>query len=47
MGGNGRMSKRAEKEKFPIENIAFLSGNHKDPETYKKWCEENNMYLII
>ena len=35
--------KRAEKEKFPIENIAFLSGNHKDPETYKKWCEENNI----
>ena len=28
--------RRAEKEKFPIENIAFLSGNHKDTETYKK-----------
>ena len=47
MGGYPHLAetvhKRAESEKFPIENIAFLSGNHKDPENYKKWCEENNI----
>ena len=47
MGGYPHLAevvhRRAEKEKFPIENIAFLSGNHKDPKTYKKWCEDNNI----
>ena len=47
MGGYPHLAetvhKRAESEKFPIENIVFLSGNHKDPENYKKWCEENNI----
>lgn len=35
--------KRAEEEKFPIENIVFLSANHKDVEYYKEWCEEKNI----
>ena len=37
-----QLHSRAEIEKFPIENIVFLSANHKDPENYKKWCEKNN-----
>ena len=49
MGPNPHLAetvhKRAEEEKFPIENIVFLSANHKDPENYKKWCEENNIKI--
>ena len=41
MGPNPHLAetvhKRAEEEKFPIENIVFLSANHKDPENYKKY----------
>ena len=35
--------KRAKEENFPIENIVFLSGNHKDPEYYDWWCKENKI----
>ena len=35
--------KRAEEEKFPLENIVFLSGNYKDVEYYKNWCKRNKI----
>ena len=35
--------RRAKEENFPIENIVFLSGNHKDPEYYDWWCKENKI----
>ncbi len=46
MGDNPHIAetihKRAEEENFPVDKIVILSANHKDPENYKKWCEENN-----
>ena len=37
------ITRRAEEESFPTENIVLLSANHKDPENYRKWCKENNI----
>jgi len=47
MGDNPHIAdvihKRAEEEEFPIDKIVILSANHKDPENYRKWCEQNNI----